>query len=465
MGNRGALSAILTALALAWAVCGAAQEGPRSVPVQIALAEAMAENEDWEEAARRWIGIIYYFGPSEQEARAEFELGAVALPRGRSDLAVSQWQEVVARHPDTEWAARAREALALLGKEPPEPEEAPEPYITEETPGDERQFLMSEAGMAQGLYAFALRDYLKVPNLHPDSPRAAEARFRVGTCQVLLGRPELAVRQWQRLLEEHPDAPEARLARGGIAAWQALLEVAGVQVGRQPGLDGGWTPFRAHGTEPDRGLSYAEDLYENGIYDYALQEYAKVLCGIYTPPGEDNPHLAYARYRMGVCAYRLRDPDGAARQWRRVMEDHPDSPWAQQASRALAAVGGSDTLSSEAGRPALALPEGLDTPLAMRQHLAHQLADAGLPRLAIKEYLKVINVLTAGRPNPYQAEAWYRIGQCQQALGRPDLAAAAWEAAVREHAGTEWAERAEAALAAAGRREGVFARGRGGPGT
>ena len=450
-------------------MCGAEAAGltPRSVPVQARLAEEMAANQDWDETVRRWIEILYYFGPSDLDARAEFEIGAASLKRGRSDVAISQWEKTARRHPDTEWAERANEALALLGREPPSPLDGEvAPYITEDTPPDERQFLIAEGDLAAGLTEFAVRDYLKIPNSYHESPRAPEARFRVGTCQAILGHPERAVQQWDRLIEDYPDSPEARNARAGTAAWRAVLKMAGMAEPPPQGAvpEAEWRAFRGYATATDQGLSYAEDLFENGLMDYALQEYAKVLCDLYTPPGADNPHQAYARYRMGVCAYRLGERDAAARQWYRVIADFPDSPWAQHANRALAAVGATDPFSSDAGRSSPALPSDLPSPLVKRHHLAGQLVDCGLPLVASKEYLKVILVLTAGRPNPLQSEASYRLGVCQHLRGRPDLARRAWENTVAEHPDTTWAEKASAALSQAEQREKTLAASMAAPG-
>jgi len=456
----GANCAVLAGLfLLACSSTGLAEKlTPKSVPVHIRLAEAMAANEDWEEAARRWLGVLYYFGPSDQEARAQYELGRVALHRGRSDLAVAQWEKTVARHPESEWAERARKALKLLGKAPPPPpEESVEPCVTKETPAYEKQFLLANGCLSQGLYTFAIRDFLKVTNHYPDSPRAAEARFRVGTCQAMLGRPDLAIEQWERVISEYGDSPYARTARSGISVWKAILDSSGAE-GEDSGddLDSAWRPFRSAGSGVNGGLSYAEDLYENAIVEYALQEYAKVLCDIYTPNGGDNPHKDYARYRMGVCAYRLGKINAAARQWRLLLVESPESPWAQHAGRALAAVGVTDAFSSDAGLTAVVVPEALPSQLVKRYHLAALLMDCELPLVASKEYLKVIYVLTAGRPNPFQAEASYRLGECQHRRGRADLAVAAWRKTVETYAGSEWAEKAAAAIENTRRREAVL---------
>jgi len=434
----------------------AAAGGPKSIPVQVNLAEAMAQNEDWEEAARRWIEILYYFGPSDQDARAEFELGAIALRRGRPALAVSQWEKTLSRHPDSEWAVRANQALRLLGHEPSAAPRTPaQPHITSDTPVYERQFLIAEGDFVQELYVFALRDYLKVPDLYPNSPRAAEARFRAGACQATLGRPDLAITQWQRVTDEYPDSPQAGAATAAIAAWQGLLQISPTRPSGDD-LEQAWMPFRSRDTKLNQGLSYAEDLYENDNFVYALQEYAKVLCDIYTPEGEENPHQAYARYRMGVCAYRLRRPEAAARQWRRLIDAHPGSPWAGHATRALAAVGAIDGFSSEVGPLAPGVPEELPTPLLQRFHLAAQLLDCGLPEVALKEYLKVIFVLTAGNPNPFQAEAAYRLGLCHHRRGRPDLAMEVWNRVLEEYPETEWAEQATIAMARTRQSESVL---------
>jgi len=55
-------AALLLAAASA-SPCDAAEKlTSKSVPVQIRLAEELAANEDWDETARRWIEILYYFG-------------------------------------------------------------------------------------------------------------------------------------------------------------------------------------------------------------------------------------------------------------------------------------------------------------------------------------------------------------------------------------------------------------------
>ena len=434
----------------------AAAKGPKSVPVQIGLAEEMAANEDWDEAMRRWVQILYYFGPSDQEARALYQIGALALRCGRSDVAVSRWQEAALRYPEEEWGVRARESLELLGKQLPEKAaEEPEPYVLPETKPDQRQFNIAQGDFSVGHYVFAIRDWLKLPSLFPDSPLAPLVRFRVGTCHALLGQPERAIEQWRRVVQEHPDSPAARNARTGIVAWEAVLNTIGLYAPAPalPGEETEWRPFRRYATSPDQGLSYAEDLFENGIYTYALQEYAKVLLDLYTPKGGGNPHKAYARYRMGVCAYRLGEHDVAGRQWRQLVADFPDSPWADRANRALGAVGITDPFSSDSGRPAPAVPADLPSQLVQRFHLAHQLLDCGLPLVASKEYLKVMVLLTAGKPNPFQAEACFNLGRTQHLRGRPDLAAATWRRVTQDYPETPWAEEAKTAIANARARE------------
>jgi len=420
---------------------------PKSVPVQVKLAEAMAENEDWDEAIRRWIDILHYFGPSDADARAHFEIGRLLLRRGRPDLAAAQWEKTVRLQPQSDYAVKAGEALRALGKEPPSgPFEPVSPVVTKDTPEDERQFIVAEADLAVGLLEFAIRDYLKVPNLYPASPRAPQARFQAGICQSLLGKPELAIAQWRRLQTDYPGSAETEKAAGATAAWEALLKAVGAE--QAPTTGGGWQRFTAFDTEPDRGLSYAEDLYENGILDYALQEYAKVLCDVYTPKGEGNPHRPYSRYRMGVCAYELGNPTAAVRQWQRLIAEPPESPWSTRAGRMLAVLRLEGLEVASLGM-APALPDDLSSSPASRYALAEQLLDCGLPLIASKEYLKVIHVVTAGRPNPLQAEATYKLGVCHQRLGRLDLAKAAWQRTVDQFPDSPSAERGRLALARA----------------
>ena len=232
-----------------------------------------------------------------------------------------------------------------------------------------------------------------------------------------------------------------------------MLKAAGAQ--QAPATGGGWQRFTAFGTEPDRGLSYAEDLYENGILDYALQEYAKVLCDVYTPKGEGNPHRAYSRYRMGVCAYDLGRPEPAARQWQRLVADSPESTWSGRAGQALSVLR-AEGLDVPSLGMAPALPHGLSSSLVSRHTLAEQLLDCGLPLIASKEYLKVIHVVTAGRPNPSQAEAMYKLGVCHHRLGRLSLAETAWRTTAEQFPDSPWAEEARRALKQAGEIGGLF---------
>jgi TolA-binding protein len=446
---------------LAWGGKGHAGVGaepqltPKSVPVQVRLAEAMAEQEDRDEAIRRWIDILYYFGPSEADARAHFEIGGLLLRRGRSDLAAAQWEKLVRLHPESGPADRARGALRSLGKEPPAgPFDVLPPLVAGDTPEDERQFVVAEADLAVGLLEFAIRDYLKVPDLYPESPRAARARLQAGVCQLRRGKPELAIAQWRRVQADYAGSAEVQQAAEAIAAWEAVLKVVGGVPATTSG--GARQDFAVFGSEPDRGLSYAEDLYENGILDYALQEYAKVLCDVYTPKGGSNPHRAYARYRMGVCAYELGNPTSAVRQWQRLVVESPESPWREQADRALSALRAGGLEATALGL-APALPDDLSSTLTSRAALADQLLDCSLPLVASKEYLKVIHVVTAGRSNPRQAEATYQLGVCHQQLGHLGLAKAAWQRAAAQFPDSPWAERARTTLARLSEMEGPLA--------
>jgi len=451
MTNWRTVVVVLAAVALGLQDAPRATAGasltPKSVPVQVKLAEAMAENEDWDEAIRRWIDILYYFGPSDADARAHLEIGGLLLLRGRSDLAATQWEKIARLHSQSGYAAKADEALRALGKKPPSgPLEPLSPVVTKDTPEDERQFIVAEADLAVGLLEFAIRDYLKVPNLYPASTRAPQARFQAGVCQALLGKPEGAIVQWRRVRKDYPASREAEKAASAIAAWEAALKAAGTQ--RTPAADDTWERFAHFDTEPDRGLSYAEDLYENGILGYALQEYAKVLCDIYTPKGESNPHRAYARYRMGVCAYELGKPDAAVRQWQRLLIEAPQSSWSSQAERLLTTLR-ADSADVSRLDTSPSLPVDLSSSVISRYALAEQLLDCGLPLIASKEYLKVIYVVTAGRPNPLQAEARYKLGVCHQRLGRLDLAKTAWQHTVDQFPDSLSAEQARLALARA----------------
>jgi tetratricopeptide (TPR) repeat protein len=181
-----------------------------------------------------------------------------------------------------------------------------------------------------------------------------------------------------------------------------------------------------------------------------------VLCDVYTPKGESNPHRTYARYRMAVCAYELGRPEAALRQWQRLIVEAPDSPWSSRAGRALSVLRAEGLDITSLG-VAPALPDDLSSSPVSRYALAEQLQDCGLPLIAAKEYLKVIHVVTAGRPNPLQAEATYKLGICHQRLGRLDLAKTAWQHTVNLFADSPSAEQARLALTRADELGGALA--------
>ena len=62
-------------------------------------------------------------------------------------------------------------------------------------------------------------------------------------------------------------------------------------------------------------------------------------------------------------------------------------------------------------------------------------------------------VLTAGKPNPFQAEACFNLGRTQHLRGRADLAAATWRRVTQDYPETPWAEEAQTAIANARARE------------
>jgi len=424
-------------------LCALADDKPltsKSVPVQMKLAFAMETTADWEEAARRWIDIMYYFGPSEEDTRSEFEIAAIALRMGKCDIATRLFNDIATDYPDTEWGKTSSDILAILKDNSAECCIALPSHISADIPEDERQFLCAQADAAAGLYDFAIRDHLKVTNLFPLSARAPESRLKIGDYQLFRGKPELAISQWQRVIIDYPDSAQASQAKANISRLHKLFSLCKLEF-MSDEMKSAWEPIRQHNNDINQGLSYAEDLFENEVYAYSLQEYAKVLCDIYTKGKMPNPYKAYARYRIGVCAYKLGYPTGALRQWRRLEIEHPDSTWVIAAKETIALLPDLQ----EAVDPAPALPPQLNNGLLKRMALADQLISCEMPLVASKEYMKVIDVITAGKPNPFQAEALYKLGDCQRKLDLPAQALASWQQVIDNYPQSPWAESAQQA--------------------
>ncbi len=68
---------------------------------------------------------------------------------------------------------------------------------------------------------------------------------------------------------------------------------------------------------PESPLSKGDALYDQAKYTEALQEYQRVLA--------ENPDLYQLHDKIGLCYYRLNDPDNAAKAFKLMLEKDPES--------------------------------------------------------------------------------------------------------------------------------------------
>ncbi len=400
-------------------------------PWQVLLGDMLADAGIHREALRRYLKVIYTFGPNPQEAYCRYRAGELLAEQGNVQAAIGQWRRLLRDFPrtgpseyggrifamvceapeldirsDEHYVALARSGIEKLAGEAAPPQSEPLPGMHSEPPmvidGDPpkngtREFALAEDLFLCGEYEYATRDYLKVVHLCYSSRYAPQASYKIGLCDWMRGHHDVARRQWRRTIERFPTSTAARDAAAAVQ--RAGAEEAVIDIPAAPVEMPAWEPI--HDTWPERGMTYGMALYEHRLPLFAFKEMVKLLHGEYG----QHEMAAQARYRAGVAAWAAGHPDAAVLEWRLCESRHAGSAWTRQAHEALQAArawtdlpqGQRAALERALDGPLPSPPKRNKPPCWMRYCLAREFIDVGVldQGQAALELMKALTVTRA----------------------------------------------------------------------
>ena len=455
---------------------------PRDMPGwQAILAERLEASGNPQEALRRWLKVIYTFGPNHYTARALYESGRLALAAGRPAAAAWSWKTVIKDYPPvgpveydspvlhaggkqapiekqpySHWIALARSGLADLAQQDVPGRNDPldeDPvvrrlfpiHVTEGDPpkNGKRELGLGLHLMIVGDYDFATRDFLKVVTLKYPSRYMPEADYLLGVCAMRRGRPDVAVRQWQRVLKAYPQHAVAEDARRALArAGEATTAAPATVVLAMP-------PWKdSYDTHAHRAMTYGMRLFEHGLYLFCFKEMMKIQSGIY----RTHDMAAQLRYRAGVACCNLGNLPAAASEWRICSRIGKGTEWAALAEKQLRSRCKDVPVPSAPRNPkAPAKGKGPKGGAGKRFKLAEEFRRAGVTEQGqvIMEYWKVLTVARppeTPRTRPFLAMAELRLAECMRQAGLEQQAEDRLRDVVEHFSGTPAAKKAAALL-------------------
>ena len=301
--------------------------------------------------------------------RIHYELAWVLRAAGDEPAALRAFAEVVARSEDAELLGEARLHLgtaALAAAELPRARELLEAVTGSHQPTARYRLAFAEftaAGAEPALLAQARDRFLQVAAVPGEL--AGEARYLAGECCHRLGDDRAAVGHLQQMLGEHPEHPRATLARlrlgqsalaiGAadvvVQALEPLRTAEGVEVADRARVHL-WLG-RARLLQQDATAAEALFVKVQELSDGALAAEAQFRIGEARSQRGDLRGAAEAFVALPILyaepewvrrglleagrSYRqLQQPDKATRFFRELIDKHPDSAEAKQASELLA---------------------------------------------------------------------------------------------------------------------------------
>ncbi len=425
---------------------------PKRMPTwQVRLADRLAEEGLLREAVRRYLKVIYTFGPNEFEAYCRYHIGELLAQQGRTAAAAEQYRRLIRDYPrpgphewgspvfavlgagakldvksDDYYVEQARQALRELPASGATGRTATEDVVVAltriEVPrvvdGDPpkngtRELALAEDLFLLGEYDFATRDFLKVLHLCYPSRYGPQASLRLGACAWLRGKRTVARKQWEWTVAEFADSDAARRA---ALALQSFTDAGQQQPANTcPVRMPPWEP--AYDTWAERGMTYGMALYEHDLPVFAFKEMMKLLHGAY----KRNKLGPQARYRAGIAAWEIGHPRAGILQWRICGKKYPQSPWSQRSRKAIeAALEWSELTEEQGAEVEAAVVEplrpvtGPNKPSCwQRYNLGQEFLSVGIldDEQAALEFLKVVTVSRAA-PGEYDESVVPKANEC-----------------------------------------------------
>ncbi len=177
--------------------------------------------------------------------------------------------------------------------------------LPKETP--ELQVEHTRRLMLEGDYKKALRETNKFDKFYGDTELADENQFLRGEIRMAQGKLLQAAKAFQQVVDNYPDTD----LYGDVTAKQYQIADRLYEEGRQR-LEKRWRLFK------ERPLKHAIEVYSMVIQNEPFTEAA-----------------AEAQYKVGLCEFACEQYTTAAYDYRRVIEDYPDSNWIDEAGYGL----------------------------------------------------------------------------------------------------------------------------------
>ena len=351
---------------------------PKDMPAwQIKLAELLDEYDIKREALRRYLKVVYTFGPNHFVPRSLYQAAIIANAQGQVNAARSNCAAILANYPPTEreefdspvmdlarppcpvskydyhhWIRAAREFLSAHPADNLQsPSRTPSEKLLDRLfpltvrDGDPpkngtREFGLGMHLLKAGETDYATRDLLKVVTLNYPSRYMDEAECLLGLCAKRRGLTHVARTQWERTVRDFPGTNAARCAEAELASLAPHSEPRSASLESRPPRPAAittadsntmppWEP--RYDTHAHRGMTYGMRLFEHSLPLFAFKEMIKVPAGVYG----DHELDAEARFRAGVAAEAAGCNDAALRQLSVCMAQFPNSEWARKAQQRL----------------------------------------------------------------------------------------------------------------------------------
>ena len=281
------------------------------------------------------------------------------LASGRAESAAKRYRELLAESPATEnpqralWVLRAGAAYNAAGQ----PDQAVEllerhlDSLSQPSQAGEAHLLIGQAHLQAQRPAEAAQAFQASSEI--SWPRAGEAALMTGQALLADGQPKQAAQTWQRLVEQNPDSPMAAQARyklaqlasdrgeheRAIAQYEAILESENAPALRVYALYGkGWSLMQSgqHAAaaeiltrvieqHPEHPL-HGDAMLARGISRRALGQHQDARRDLEAflstePQGTD---LGHALYELALIDQQQDNPASAAERLQRLVEQVPD---------------------------------------------------------------------------------------------------------------------------------------------
>ena len=466
-------------------------------PATFFLAEAEFRRGAYDEAEAGYRALVRRHADSEYGPAARRGLVWCAWERRDARQTIERAREFLSASAGGEEADEIRVVLGEAHLEAEEGRRALEAFSSVESVafGDERRRGLGFAHLALGDHAGATREFRALLEEYPDSRFAREARLQLGIALLRSGDAEGAVRAlraadvedspeallWlaeaheaagdldralrtlERALSLRPDAPlEARLqvARGevltglgrtrdALAAFERAGSDYALYAAAVAALNEGEAPqaarlvrklLESHPETPYR----AQALHVLGEARFAEAEYADAARAFERVLTEAEPPLAArALARLGWCAYLTGDLASAADRFRRLQQNHPGEPVAEEGlymlARVLAEAGDGEAAVEAGARYLERHPGGAHADEVLLTSARAAGADEGV------ELLETLVSEHGG--SPLVPQALVDLGDRLSAAEDCGRAAGYYEAVLRDHAESELVPEAAYGLA------------------